>query len=195
VSKLELETPRLVLSLLEPEHAPAVVQYLRDNREHFAPYAPPHAPGQDTEDYWRERLVRAAQSFEEGRSLELFLLTKPERAIAGDCALTNLMRGPFQAAFLGYKLDRAFVGRGLMFEALERVIEHAFREMRLHRVMANYLPTNEKSGALLRRLGFQVEGYARDYVFLNGAWRDHVLTSRINPAPMIPDANHANRRA
>ncbi len=46
--------------------------------------------------------------------------------------------------------------------------------------MANYVPTNERSGRLLRRLGFTVEGYARDYLCLNGTWQDHILTSLIN---------------
>ncbi|MNL86782.1 ribosomal-protein-S5-alanine N-acetyltransferase [compost metagenome] len=48
--------------------------------------------------------------------------------------------------------------------------------------MANYIPENERSGALLKRLGFEVEGLARDYLKINGAWRDHVLTARINDA-------------
>lgn len=52
--------------------------------------------------------------------------------------------------------------------------------------MANYVPTNERSGRLLRRLGFTVEGYARDYLFIDGAWRDHVLTSLTNPAVNQP---------
>jgi ribosomal-protein-alanine N-acetyltransferase len=46
--------------------------------------------------------------------------------------------------------------------------------------MANYIPTNERSGLLLKRLGFAVEGYARDYLLINGQWRDHVLTALTN---------------
>jgi [ribosomal protein S5]-alanine N-acetyltransferase len=69
-----------------------------------------------------------------------------------------------------------------MFEALTVVIAYAFNDMGLHRIMANYIPTNERSGRLLRRLGFVVEGYARDYLFLAGNWQDHILTSLINPA-------------
>jgi ribosomal-protein-alanine N-acetyltransferase len=48
--------------------------------------------------------------------------------------------------------------------------------------MANYVPTNERSGRLLRRLGFVVEGYARDYLFIGGRFQDHVLTALTNGA-------------
>lgn len=46
--------------------------------------------------------------------------------------------------------------------------------------MAAYLPDNERSGKLLKRLGFVVEGYARDYLMIDGQWQDHILTSLIN---------------
>ena len=49
--------------------------------------------------------------------------------------------------------------------------------------MANYVPTNERSGRVLRRLGFVVEGYARDYLFIGGAWRDHVSPDPARPTP------------
>lgn len=68
-----------------------------------------------------------------------------------------------------------------MEEALRAAIRYAFADLRLHRVMANYMPANERSGRVLRRLGFTVEGYARDYLRIAGAWEDHVLTSFTNP--------------
>ena len=61
-------------------------------------------------------------------------------------------------------------------------IEHAFSALRLHRIHASYIPGNERSGGLLARLGFVREGLARNYLFINGAWRDHVLTALLNPA-------------
>jgi ribosomal-protein-alanine N-acetyltransferase len=61
-----------------------------------------------------------------------------------------------------------------------------FGELGFHRIMANYLPHNERSGRLLRRLGFVVEGYARDYLYIHGAWRDHILTALTNPDPRPP---------
>jgi ribosomal-protein-alanine N-acetyltransferase len=83
---------------------------------------------------------------------------------------------------LGYGLAEKRQGEGIMREALELAIDYAFKHMNLHRLQANYMPHNRRSGGLLRRLGFTVEGYARDYLFLNGAWEDHVLTSLTNPA-------------
>jgi ribosomal-protein-alanine N-acetyltransferase len=81
---------------------------------------------------------------------------------------------------LGYGLDREAVGNGLMEEALRAVIELGFDELNLHRLMANYMPTNTRSARLLRKLGFVVEGHARDYLRLAGAWQDHVLTALTN---------------
>lgn len=50
----------------------------------------------------------------------------------------------------------------------------------MHRIMAAYLPYNQRSGKLLKRLGFIVEGYARDYLTIDGQWQDHILTSLTN---------------
>jgi ribosomal-protein-alanine N-acetyltransferase len=113
--------------------------------------------------------------------LLLFSSQGPANEIIGDVNVTNLIRGAFQAAYLGYELDRAHVGKGLMHEALLASIAHVFAHLNLHRLMANHVPSNERSGRLLRRLGFSVEGYARDYLLLDGVWKDHVLTSLLNP--------------
>ena len=67
-----------------------------------------------------------------------------------------------------------------MYEALKAAIEFMFTTFTLHRIQANYIPRNERSGKLLRKLGFTVEGYARDYLKINGKWEDHILTAKIN---------------
>jgi ribosomal-protein-alanine N-acetyltransferase len=68
-----------------------------------------------------------------------------------------------------------------MREALQAGNAFMFSGRRVHRIMANHAPDNGRSAALLARLGFEREGIARDYLFINGAWRDHVLTSLTNP--------------
>jgi [ribosomal protein S5]-alanine N-acetyltransferase len=79
---------------------------------------------------------------------------------------------------LGYSIDAAHEGRGLMREALDAVLTDAFGpRVGLHRVQANVRPENTRSLALLERLGFEREGLAREYLFIDGAWRDHVMTA------------------
>jgi ribosomal-protein-alanine N-acetyltransferase len=176
-----LETERLLLTIPGPERAEAIATFNQRNRAHFAPSVPERLDAM-TAAYWRQRLVQAARDFQDDRALHLFLVERraPEGAIVGECAFTGIVRGPFHAAYLGYKLGQEYERQGLMTEALKAAIGYAFGQMRLHRIMANYRPENERSGRLLRRLGFTVEGYARDYLFLAGAWRDHVMTSLTN---------------
>jgi len=69
-----------------------------------------------------------------------------------------------------------------MFEILEGAIHYMFTDQAIHRVMANYIPGNERSEKLLSRLGFEREGLAKSYLQIDGRWRDHVLTSKVNPS-------------
>ncbi len=79
---------------------------------------------------------------------------------------------------LGYSIDAAHEGRGLMHEALTAALADAFGpRVGLHRVQANVRPENTRSLHLLARLGFGIEGVAKEYLFIDGAWRDHVLTA------------------
>lgn len=82
------------------------------------------------------------------------------------------------ACYLGYSVDHSSQGRGVMYEALDTLIPVVFSQFGLHRIMANYMPRNERSGRLLQRLGFEKEGYAKDYLQIAGRWEDHVLTAR-----------------
>jgi ribosomal-protein-alanine N-acetyltransferase len=161
-----------------------MVEYVISNREHLAPWEPFRPDDYYTLDFWSDRFSSGNEEIASDRSLFLVLLNRmnPSGAIIGQIGLSNITRGAFQAAHLGYSLDQNAVGKGLMCEALTVVIEYVFEELNLHRVMANYSPRNERSGKLLRRLGFTVEGYARDYLRLAGTWEDHILTSLVNPS-------------
>ena len=180
----DLQTQRLTVRLARPGMQAAMARFLAENFEgHLERWSPPATTAFFTEEFWKERLDTAVEDFRAGAAVR-FVLQEGDSAdapILGTCNYTNIVRGPFLACHLGYQLARSSERRGLMTEALRATNAFVFDEMRLHRIMANFRPENERSARLLDRLGFVREGLARDYLFIDGAWRDHILTALTNP--------------
>ena len=185
----ELETERLTVRLARPGMHAAMARFLAENFEgHLERWSPPAACAFFTEEFWRERLAVAIEEFQAGRAARFVLQLRRGDApaeldapILGTCNYTSIVRGPFLACHLGYQVARAHEGQGLMAQALRATNAFVFDSMRLHRIMANYRPENDRSARLLERLGFVREGLAKDYLFIDGAWRDHILTALVNP--------------
>ena len=95
-------------------------------------------------------------------------------ALVGVLNLSEIVRGAFQSAYLGYYAFAPFAALGYMTEAVALLLEAAFDELDLHRVEVNVQPRNLRSLALVERVGFEREGYSRRYVKVGGRWRDHV---------------------
>jgi ribosomal-protein-alanine N-acetyltransferase len=93
--------------------------------------------------------------------------------LVGVVNISEIVRGAFRSAYLGYYAFTPFAGRGLMTEGLTLVIDDAFGALGLHRLEANVQPDNGASIRLVRRLGFRREGYSPRYLKINGRWRDH----------------------
>lgn len=182
-----LHTARLEVRLAQPTDTAAIVDYYRRNAAFFRPFDPPRPVDFLTEPYWERRIGFSLTEFMSDRSVQCFLFdaANPTR-IVGNATLSSIVRGAFQACNLGYALDEGEQGKGLMYEALTALIRYAFDELRLHRLQANHLPDNYRSATLLRRLGFLREGYAENYLYIAGAWRDHVLNALTNPNAPIP---------
>ncbi len=177
-----LQTRRLTLRLYEEDESASVLDYYRRNKEHLTPWEPLRPADFLTEAYWRKFRARSREEFEADMALRLFLFhsSAPPRVI-GYLGLFNFVRGAGNFCTMGYCLDEKMQGQGLMTEALEAAIRLAFEELHMHKVFANYIPHNTRSGRLLRNLGFSVDGYSRDFLMINGRWEDHILTSLTNP--------------
>jgi ribosomal-protein-alanine N-acetyltransferase len=93
--------------------------------------------------------------------------------LAGVINLSEIVRGSFQSAYLGYYALLPHAGSGRMDAGMRLVLRRAFTELKLHRVEANIQPGNAASIALVRRLGFRLEGYSRRYLKIRGRWQDH----------------------
>lgn len=176
-----IETERLLIYKLKLADAKDLQAYYFNNAAHLDPWEPARSPTFHTLDACRARIKTAQAEMDVGRSMQLIFRLKETRALIGVCNFTNIVRGPFQACTLGYSIAATAEGRGLMYEALDASLTHMFEQENLHRIMANYVPENARSGRLLTRLGFDVEGRAKDYLHIAGAWRDHVLTAKLNP--------------
>ncbi len=183
-----LSTERLTLTLPTHDAAPRFVAYYEANREFHKRWDPPRPEGFYTVDYWAQRLSMGRLDYQDDTSMRLafFLASDPEGPVVGTANFSSFVRGPFQACRLGYGLGQEFEGQGYMAEALREALRHVFEDLGLHRVEANYVPTNTRSANLLRRLGFSVNGYARDYLYIGGQWSDHVLTSLTSPNVSAP---------
>ena len=189
---LQLRTARLLLQA--PDAMPgspqvaAVADFYRRNAAHFAPWDPPLPADHAAPERIAQALADGAEAFATGRALRWWLqpADTPGRVI-GQVHLSSLVRGAFQSCHLGYALDADCQGRGLMHEALRRVVDEAFSpRLNLHRIQAAVRPENQRSLAVLARLGCADIGLARAYLFIDGAWRDHRLFELTNPAFVQP---------
>ena len=102
------------------------------------------------------------------------LAIRVEGRLAGQVTVDNIVRGALRSGWLGYWIDRGVAGRGMASLAVALVCDHAFGPMGLHRLQADIRPENHPSRRLVERLGFRAEGLFRDYLDIDGAWRDHV---------------------
>jgi [ribosomal protein S5]-alanine N-acetyltransferase len=122
-----------------------------------------------TRESYRAYLERIAGDRHEG----FLACGRADSAIVGWLSVSEIVRGPFQSAYLEYGAVAEFAGQGYMSEALRLLVRHAFATMKLHRLEANIQPGNRASIALVERCGFEREGYSPRYLKIGGRWRDH----------------------
>ena len=113
----------------------------------------------------RQRHFDAAYGF------GLFLL---DGRLAGEVSLGSVQRGPFQSAFVGYWIDQAYAGQGLIPEAVVVVLRFAFEDLGLHRVEAAIVPRNKRSRSVADKIGMREEGVSERFLQIRGVWEDHV---------------------
>lgn len=175
-----LSTSRTRIDILSTCHADKILDYYQRNRQHLAPWEPVRGDDFWTLSYWQQRAETSEQQFAAGDAFRFVAINPNTDQIIAVCNFDNIVRGAFQACYLGYSVDGHYQGQGYMTEALAATIDYMFTEVGLHRIMANYMPVNQASGRVLEKLGFEREGLARHYLKIAGQWQDHILTAKIN---------------
>ncbi len=169
------------IKLATVEDAVSLSSYYLENAEHLKCWERKVEDRFHDVDEWTKRLKLREKEQEEGRSAYFLLYSHEPKKIIASCSLTGITCGAFMACFMGYSVAKSHEGKGMMKTLCDHAVQYAFGELGLNRVMANYMPTNERSERLLTSMGFSKEGVARKYLFINGKWQDHILTSLINP--------------
>lgn len=153
------------------------------SRDFLVPWEPTWPPDDLTRSAFRRRVRRYAEDLRTDQGYAFLILRSSDGAMVGGLTLANIRRGVAQAASVGYWMGLPFVRHGYMTAAVRAVIPFAFATLRLHRLEAACIPTNAASIHLLERVGFLREGYAREYLCINGTWQDHLLYARLADEP------------
>ena len=141
------------------------LRLVRESRDALYPWVSPPAGVAGL-----ERLYRRAQA---AAVVSLLVRERGTEALLGVFNLSQILRGNFRSAYLGYYGHAAFARRGFMTEGLLLVVRYAFVKVGLHRIEANIQPGNRRSIALVEKCGFAKEGFSPRYLRVAGRWRDH----------------------
>jgi [ribosomal protein S5]-alanine N-acetyltransferase len=158
-------TRRLELASLTEDRRAQVLEASRRSVAFQRPWVQP--PTTDP-DYHRLLERQATDEFE-----GFLFIRRADDELVGMCNISQIIRGNFNSAFIGFGAVKGFSRQGYMREGIGLVLDRAFGSLRLHRIEANVQPANEPSRALVRSLGFAHEGFAERYLKVGGRWRDH----------------------
>ena len=165
----------------QPGHELILANYFAVNEEHLRLWSPLVPIEHHSVAAWRQRLHDREEHFQKGSGVHFIGTDFTESFVIGSCTLNNIVQGVSRAGNIGYSVAHRHEGQGYMRRIVLHAIDYAFNTLRLHRLSASYMPANARSAGLLQRLGFEKEGYARQYLYINGRWEDHVLNALLNP--------------
>jgi ribosomal-protein-alanine N-acetyltransferase len=145
------------------------------SRSFLEPWEPIWNEDELTRRAFRQRVKRAETEAESDEAYAFLVFRSQDNALLGGVTLGLVRRGVAQACTMGYWIGEPYAGKGFMTRAVRAVSSYAFSELHMRRIEAACLPRNEPSRRLLEKVGFQREGYARQYLCIAGRWEDHLL--------------------
>jgi ribosomal-protein-alanine N-acetyltransferase len=150
-----------------------------ESRDFLTPWEPTWPADDLSRSAFRRRIKRYSEDLRTDQGCAFLIIRSSDNTLVGGLTLANIRRGVAQAGSIGYWMGRPFVRRGYMTAAVRAIIPFAFASLRLHRLEAACIPSNAGSIRLLEKTGFVREGYAREYLCINGIWQDHLLYGRL----------------
>jgi len=153
------------------------------SRAFLSPWEPTWPADDLTRMAFRRRLRRYTRDIRDDVAYPFFVFSSRTGKLVGGCTLSNIRRGVSQTCSLGYWVGEPYKQQGFTSAAVQALIPFVFEQLKLHRLEAACLPSNDASTKLLLTCGFTREGYARNYLRIDGAWRDHLLFAILSTDP------------
>lgn len=153
------------------------------SRDFLQPWEPTWPVDDLTRGAYRRRLAAYTQDMERGLAYPFLVFRRRDNVMVGGITLSNIRRGVAQMGSIGYWVGEPFTRQGYTLDAVRAVTDFCFGRLRLHRVEAACIPSNTASQGVLLQAGFAQEGLARDYLKIDGVWRDHLLFGLVSPNP------------
>ncbi|MET0313583.1 MAG: GNAT family protein [Hansschlegelia sp.] len=149
---------------------------LREQSRSFLQPWEPSWPADDVSRLaFRKRLKRYVRELDQDQAYPFFVFRAADHTLVGGVTVSQIRRGVSQTCSIGYWMGSRYAGQGLMTAAVRTLATFAFGHLKLRRIEAACLPHNAASIRLLEKTGFRREGYAREYLCIDGAWQDHLL--------------------
>lgn len=170
--------PGVLLRPLAAGDAGALALAYTRNRDHLRPWEPRRDEAFFTEEGQAARVGELLAMRGAGR-VAPWVVTDEQDGIVGVVNLNNIVQGAWHSCNLGYWIAAGHAGRGLATAAVTAVCRAADERLGLHRIEAGTVTANAASQRVLAKCGFELIGHARQYLHIDGEWRDHVLFQRI----------------
>lgn len=161
---------------------------LRRHEEHYLgkwePTAPLNWHDRHLPSMWRGVCREQRKAASQGQGIPMAI--ELDGVMVGQISIGNIVRGPLSSAWIGYWVGREYAGRKIASAALALGVDHGLEVAKLHRLEATVQPDNLGSITVLERVGFRHEGLLKNYLHVDGQWRDHHLY-----ALTVEDHRHA----
>lgn len=176
--ELTIQGNKVSIRVLNSDDASDLLEYYTRNKDFLSKFEPHRDEEFYTVEVQKQSLIENYKEFIKGEGAH-FGIYKAEKMI-GRIRIYNIVHGVFKSAFIGYSMDEQYQGNGYMKEAVSLVVTYAYEELGLHRIEATTLVDNEKSQRVLKACGFNELGICKEYLHINGKWRDHVIFYKNN---------------
>ena len=170
-----LQGQGLLLRPPRPADYPEWAELRGLSRDYLQPWEPQWGEEDLTRPAFKRRLSIYSREMELGTAYPLFVYRLEGERLMGASTLSNVRRGVAETATMGYWIGQPFAGQGVATRGVGLVLDFAFDGLKLHRVEAACVPSNQASRRVLEKAGFREEGLAKAYLKINGQWADHNL--------------------